>query len=226
MAVANVSGGTPGYTYSWINTGVTAATINNLGIGSYTVYVSDANSCLDSSSVTFTQAVALNLTSTQTDLKCFNDSSGTASVTATGGKPGYTYSWMPGNYTSSSISGLSAGTYTITVIDIANCPKVDLVESASWDKTKPHWLKVAGQHSGPEGQYRHFRYNRDWTKRDGGWEYTYRSVATCRDDKKRFEWCPWQVYSHHHIKTETGKGIVAHTGHYFDCKAYDGWWDI
>ncbi len=124
------------------------------------------------------------------------------------------------------MSSSYAGYNGLTHAAITKCKGADLNESASWDATKPHWLKVAGQHDGPENQYMHFAYNRDWTKKDGGFEYTYRSTATCRDDNSRFHWCNWQIYTHHHMKTETGKGIVAHQAHYYNCKAYDGWWNI
>lgn len=42
---------------------------------------------------------------------------GTASVVVNGGTAPYTYSWSPGSMTTSSVSGLCAGTYTITVTD-------------------------------------------------------------------------------------------------------------
>jgi hypothetical protein len=119
-----------------------------------------------------------------------------------------------------------AGYNGLTHAAITNCPNVDLSESVSWDLTKPHWLKVSGQHDGPEGQYTHFQYNRDWTKRDGGWEYTYRSNASCHNHIVRFQWYDWGINTHHHIRTDTGKGFVAHTGYYYNCKAYDGWWNV
>ena len=43
----SVTGGTPGYSYSWIN-GAGTQDINSLTIGNYTVIVSDAAGCIDS----------------------------------------------------------------------------------------------------------------------------------------------------------------------------------
>lgn len=50
-----------------------------------------------------------------------NASDGTLSVSASGGTPPYTYLWSPGGQTSASISGLSAGTYSVTVRDAEGC---------------------------------------------------------------------------------------------------------
>lgn len=127
IAVASVTGGTAGYTYTWKSIGVNGATASNLAAGSYTVNVNDANGCADSSFVTLTQPTILSFTTSHTDLNCNNDSTGKASLTASGGTPGYTYSWLPGNYTTATMDSLVAGTYTITVTDINGCPKIDSV---------------------------------------------------------------------------------------------------
>lgn len=44
-ATANVTGGTPGYTYSWSPSAATTQTISNLAPGQYCVYVIDQNGC-------------------------------------------------------------------------------------------------------------------------------------------------------------------------------------
>ena len=48
-ATANVTGGTPNYTYSWSPSNANTATATNLPSGNYTVVVTDANGCIDSS---------------------------------------------------------------------------------------------------------------------------------------------------------------------------------
>ena len=52
---------------------------------------------------------------------CFGGSNGSASVIATGGTPGYTYSWTPSGGTTSTISSVSSGNYLVTVTDLAGC---------------------------------------------------------------------------------------------------------
>ncbi len=62
------------------------------------------------------------IAATHTDVSCFGGNNGSISITAGGGSPPYTYSWTGPGFTSSSqnISGLVAGTYTVTVMG-GNC---------------------------------------------------------------------------------------------------------
>ena len=55
-----------------------------------------------------------------TDVLCFGDSNGTATISATGGSLPYAYSWTTGD-TTQSISGLAAGTYNYHVSDTNGC---------------------------------------------------------------------------------------------------------
>jgi len=48
-------------------------------------------------------------------------SSGSATVSATGGVPGYTYSWLPSGQTTSTANALTAGTHTVTIVDSCGC---------------------------------------------------------------------------------------------------------
>ena len=57
-------------------------------------------------------------TASSTPVSCFGGSNGTATATGTGGNPGYNYLWSNGGNTIS-ISGLMAGTYTVTITDNA-----------------------------------------------------------------------------------------------------------
>jgi hypothetical protein len=126
--IANVvaSGGTTPYTYSWSPTGGTAATATGLAAGAYTCTITDAASVSIQKTVTITQPSAITLNAnTQTNLSCNGGSNGAASVAAaTGGAGGYTYNWTPGNPTgdgTTSVTGLTAGTYTVTVTDANSC---------------------------------------------------------------------------------------------------------
>ncbi len=58
--------------------------------------------------------IAINLSHTNV---CVGDSNGNASVSAAGGTGSYTYNWAPLGNTNSSVTGLKAGTYTLTVMD-------------------------------------------------------------------------------------------------------------
>ncbi len=52
---------------------------------------------------------------------CSNANTGTASVTASGGVLPYTYLWAPGGQNTPTVTGLSGGTYTVTVYDATGC---------------------------------------------------------------------------------------------------------
>jgi gliding motility-associated-like protein len=120
-ATVSVSGGTPGYTYAWTPTGGNNATASNLTAGNYTCTITDANNCNLQKTFTLTQPSAVTATTSQTNVTCNGAGNGTASVTASGGVPGYTYSWTPSGGNAASASSLVPGTYTCTITDANNC---------------------------------------------------------------------------------------------------------
>ncbi|PZR23562.1 MAG: hypothetical protein DI539_02865 [Flavobacterium psychrophilum] len=125
-ATVNVTGGTTAYTYSWNTTPVqTTATATGLTAGTYTVTVTDANGCTTTQSFTITQPAApLSATTggTQTNVLCFGNATGSATVNVTGGTIPYTYSWNTSPVqTTATATGLTAGTYTVTVTDANGC---------------------------------------------------------------------------------------------------------
>jgi len=123
---ATPSGGTPGYSYLWSN-GATTNTITNLSAGTYSLTVTDANSCTLSTSFNLTQPVELTTEIIDQDVTCFGASNGMATAVPNGGTPGYEYEWSNSN-TNSSISNLSPGTYDVTVTDINGCSVTGSVE--------------------------------------------------------------------------------------------------
>ena len=83
--------------------------------------VTDANLCQTTQSFTITQPSALTATTSQTDVLCNGGSTGSASVTVTGGTGAYTYSWAPSGGTAATATGLVAGIYTVTITDANGC---------------------------------------------------------------------------------------------------------
>ncbi|MEZ0184442.1 MBG domain-containing protein [Flavobacterium oncorhynchi] len=121
-ATVTATGGTGTYTYSWAPTGGTAATASGLTAGTYTATVTDANACSSSQSFTISEPATLVASPlAQTNIACNGGTTGSATVTATGGTGAYTYSWSPSGGTAATASGLAAGTYTVTVTDKNLC---------------------------------------------------------------------------------------------------------
>ena len=116
------AGGTPAYTYLW-NNGAITATISGLSAGIYEVTVTDSKGCTVVKQITITAPAELTASITaQTNVSCFAGTNGTATVTATGGTPAYSYAWGAGAAPTLAINtGLAAGTYTVTVTDINLC---------------------------------------------------------------------------------------------------------
>ncbi|MCB9185744.1 MAG: hypothetical protein H6601_03275 [Flavobacteriales bacterium] len=118
-ASVSVSGGTAPYTVLW-STGATTMSISNLMAGSYSVTVTDANGCTKTCSTTVGQPSDLTANCSKVDGTCSNNNQASASVAASGGTAPYSYSWSNGG-TTSSISALSAGSYSVTVTDANGC---------------------------------------------------------------------------------------------------------
>ena len=120
-ATVTASGGTPGYTYIWAPSGGSGSTATNLSAGTYTVTVRDANNCSSVQTATITQPTALTGTASATNTSCNGGSNGTATASPSGGTPGYTYYWFPSGQTSNPATGLSTGTYSVTITDTKGC---------------------------------------------------------------------------------------------------------
>ncbi len=129
-ATATVSGGTPAYTYSWMPSVGSSATVNSLTAGIYTLTVTDANGCSTVTNDTIIQAPSMILTTSSTGVLCSYDSTGSATVVATGGAMPYSYSWSNGDATATA-NGLIGGTYTVTVTDSLLCSNTTTVTVAA-----------------------------------------------------------------------------------------------
>ncbi|WP_329807237.1 T9SS type A sorting domain-containing protein, partial [Flavobacterium facile] len=128
------SGGAGGYTYSWSPSGGTAATATGLSAGTYTVTVTDANSCITTRNFTITQPVAVNTSVTLT--------SGILLATQTGA----TYQWY--QCPNTLLTGETSQTFTPTVVgdykveitlggctNTSSCVTVTTLETTSFDST-------------------------------------------------------------------------------------------
>jgi hypothetical protein len=126
-ATAVATGGTAPYTYAWSNGG-TGSTISNLNTGAYAVTATDANGCAVMGMISVTNTtVGLDVTINVTHpISAINAADGAVSTTVTGGTAPYTYAWSTGA-TTSGLTGLGAGTYTVTVTSAEGCTGTDTV---------------------------------------------------------------------------------------------------
>jgi hypothetical protein len=123
-ATVVATGGTSPYSYDWLGIGGSddGATQAGLTAGTYTIEVSDANGCTATIIITITgPAEALSATaSVLSEVSCNGGADGTATVVVTGGTSPYSYLWSNGS-TDQTVTGLVAGTYTVTVLDANGC---------------------------------------------------------------------------------------------------------
>jgi len=75
--------------------------------------------------ITSTLCNQMNLTTSSINSSC-STPTGSATVTATGGNPPYTYLWNPTGQTTQTATGLPPGTYTVTVFDNSCKPKIQI----------------------------------------------------------------------------------------------------
>ena len=122
-----VSGGTPGYTYSWDNGLPPAQNQTGLGAGTYFVTVTDANGCeVVEGPINITEPDEIILSSSVTNASDAGDD-GAIDLSVSGGTPGYTYNWNT-SATSQDLSGLASGCYTVTVTDTNGCTATDSIK--------------------------------------------------------------------------------------------------
>ena len=115
-----VGGGQVPVTYAWDN-GATTEDISNLTSGTYTVTVTDGNGCQATAQAVVNSAPGA-MAITQpivTDENCSNGQ-GAIDISLTGAANPVSYQWSNGA-TTQDLSGLSAGTYSVTVIDNNGC---------------------------------------------------------------------------------------------------------
>ena len=115
----SIEGGTPPYTYNWDN-GQTSQNNTNIAAGTYCVTVTDSHGCQISDCATITEPTALSFTTSSVPATCNGYDDGSASITVSGGTPPYNYLWSTGG-TSSLLTDVYAGNYSITVTDANNC---------------------------------------------------------------------------------------------------------
>jgi len=118
--LANVSGGTPGYSYSWFPSAETTNPAINLMAGTYFVTVTDANGCTAvGGSATLHDLDTTALTATLRDTTIYSIE--ILAIYPSGGSTPYTYLWSPSGATTQTIVSTMFGSNSVTVTDSNGC---------------------------------------------------------------------------------------------------------
>ncbi len=117
---ASVIGGSDPYDFLW-STGDTTSLIENLAPGFYTLIVTDANGCeLTGSATVGAFNCNLEIEIIATEPACFSGQDGALEASILSGEAPFEFDWSTGS-TNASITDLTAGSYSLTVIDASNC---------------------------------------------------------------------------------------------------------
>jgi gliding motility-associated-like protein len=126
-AVSAIANGYPPYSFSWSN-GSSGETVNGLCAGNYDVTVVDEIGCEANASVQIVQPPQLNTQFVDiVDPLCDGIGFGAATVSVSGGTPGYFYQWDDGTVTANNNS-LHTGIHEVQVIDANGCDTILEIE--------------------------------------------------------------------------------------------------
>ena len=131
-------GGVPDYSYTWTdqsgNIVGNGQDVNGISAGEYYMAATDLNGCIFVDSIVVIEPPALSVSPTIVSfyfgaaVSCDYASDGIVDANASGGLPGYTYSWNTNPAQNGSLAtGLSAGTYTVTVTDLNGCTSTNTI---------------------------------------------------------------------------------------------------
>ena len=140
------------YSYSWTTSdgsGLNPNSEDQIGLtaGTYTVTVTDSNSCILIESITLNESEPINIIETISDYNGFQISQngandGSISLDVSGGTNNYTYSWTKtgdSSFTSTNkdLNNLSIGIYTVVVTDSNGC-----IQTESYNLSQPAQLLI------------------------------------------------------------------------------------
>ena len=128
VLVTRTEGGASPYDYSLdgiqnvIDTTLSAVTFTNVVSGQHTITVTDATGCTQTTQVYVNESEPLDFTLYSTS--CGEGSDGTLTALISTGTPPFTFDWssnVPNNPQQIQVTGLTADTYSLTVVDSVGC---------------------------------------------------------------------------------------------------------
>ncbi len=125
--ITSITNGVPVYDLNWTGNGTSGSEDNNssnaisvsdLGVGDYSITVTDVRGCTASGTTTVTE---YDMTSEMVaGDACLGQQNGFVGATPMSGIPNYTYLWSNGSI-EGVVNDLAAGTYTVTITDVNGC---------------------------------------------------------------------------------------------------------
>jgi RHS repeat-associated protein len=112
-----------GCTVSWSNS-TTGTELNNVSAGTYVATITCAGSCVKTHSFVVPLQAPLSITTTQASpVLCYGANGGSIDISVSGGTSPYTYAWTGTgvNATAQDQTGLTPGSYSLTVTDSRGC---------------------------------------------------------------------------------------------------------
>jgi gliding motility-associated-like protein len=120
--VRNIVADTRNFTFQWDTRANNQRTQRATGLraGIYTVTVTDEFGCFGSRATEVREPTPIQVLTQAFGPLCFGDSTGRASLSPSGGNPGYSYRWSNGA-TTAFIGNARGGTYRVTITDRKGC---------------------------------------------------------------------------------------------------------
>ena len=119
ILITQILGGTPPYNILWDN-GSSSNAIHGIHAGTYSVEITDSHNCKDTTIIVVTQPDSLRVNPNIVNTICSVACNGKITAIPLGGTPPYSYTWSNGQ-TTSSISSLCEGFYSLTIKDSYQC---------------------------------------------------------------------------------------------------------
>ena len=113
--------------FDWDNGAADVQSPQNLFANTYTVIITDANGCTFTLSTDVVNPNPPQLSSSFTDVNCFNGTDGTIDLEIIGGTAPFSYNWSPALSNAPDHNAVSAGTYMVTITDSKNCTVTEVL---------------------------------------------------------------------------------------------------
>ena len=148
--ITQISGGEGSYDFNWSN-GATTSNISQLSSGTYTLTVTDGNFCQEVAIIQVSSPTEIIIEETVQNADCFGNNSGSIITQISGGVGSYDFNWSNGA-TTSNISQLSSGAYTLTITDDNFCEKIkEIIINQNTDIDIDAQLEMASCHDSNDG---------------------------------------------------------------------------